>query len=165
MVAKATNIPGDVVLDFTGVKPFEPLDEKVVYLVGVDSITPAISGETQKPMDKVVFTIKGPAEVQAMGTKEEDGEVTLTGDYAGHTTKAAGRKLFRNYMLQENAMPFLYEFIKGVDPSADLNTKTFQFKPAAYIGLEAACRIKNRVYNGQVQSDVARILPASAYKE
>jgi len=154
-----------VVLDFTGVKPFEPLDEKAVYLIGVDSITPAVSGETQNPMMKAVFSIKGPQEVQAMGTKEEDGEVSLTGEYAGHATKAAGRKLFRNYMLQENALPFLYEFVKGVDPKADLNTKNFQFKPAAYIGLEAACRIKNRVYNGQVQSDVARVLPVSAYKE
>lgn len=156
--------PGEVVLDFTGVKPFEPLDEKAVYLIGVDSITPT-TADSGAPMEKMVFSIKGPTEVQAMGTKEEDGELKLTGEYAGHTTKAAGRKLFRNYMLQENAMPFLYEFIKGVDPKADLNTKTFKFRPAAYIGLEAACRIKNRVYNGQVQADVARILPASAYKE
>ena len=157
--------PNEVVLDFTGVKPFEPLDEKATYLIGVDSLANVTSAENKEPMVKAVFSIKGPAEVQAMGTKEEDGEVKLTGEYAGHTTRAAGRKLFRNYLYKPEALPFLYEFIRGVEPGVDLNTKTFKFNLAKYIGLEAACRIKNRVYNGQVQSDIARILPASAYKE
>ncbi len=170
MTPKA-NPTGEMVLDFSGVKPFEALDEKVVYKIQVDSMAPATAKSSGDPKISAVFTIIGPSDVKAMDVAGEGDQMKLTGEYKvgkdGEPimTKSKGRKLFREYSLKPDALPFLHEFIKAMDPKADLDSKTFRFNPTKYVGLTGACKIKNEVYQEQVRARVQRVLPASSYKE
>jgi len=144
----------EVVLDFSGVKPFEPMDPDLVYLCQVSNLTLGTSKAAGKPKVSAELTVKGPEEVEV---------VELDGTRPGRNTRAAGRKLFREYSLEEKALPFLHEFIKAADPEADLG-EDFRFNPQNYMGLEVAVKIQNEEYQEQIRPRVGRVLPASAYK-
>ncbi len=163
----------DLVLDFTGVKPFEPLDEKVIYLNEITDLKKGKAASSGEDKYSLILTIKGPDQVKAMATTEDaEGHLKLTGEYKvdkdGNpvVTKCAGRKLFREYSCKPEALPFLHEFLRGAgEDDKSLSTKRFVMKPEKYIRLQIACKIKNEVYDEQVRARVQRILPASAYKE
>jgi hypothetical protein len=145
----------EVVLDFSGVKPFEPMDPDLVYLAQVSALTLGTSKSAGKPKVSCELTIKGPDEVEV---------VELDGSRPGRNTKASGRKLFREYSLEEKALPFVHEFIKAADPEVDLGDN-FRFNPQNYMGLEVAVKIQNEEFQEQIRPRVKRVLPASAYKE
>lgn len=147
----------EVALDFSGVKPFEPMDEAQVYLLQATELKLGES-KNKNPKVSLVATILGPDEVPVA-----DFDGTKQIGVLDKTTKAKGRKLFREYSFKEEALPFLHEFLKAVDPEIELG-EDFVFKPKEYEGLEFAGKIKLREYNGVVQSDLKRALPKSAYK-
>ena len=162
---------GTISLDFSGVKPFEPLDDKEIYSLRVTKMEPgkAKSGNHSDVVN-VEFTILGPEEVKAMAwTINDDGIAAMTGGYmvdkdgAPVLTRAKDRKIFRTYSLETKALPFLHEFIKAADPKAVLD-ENFKFKPKTYEGLDVAAKVQNEGYNEQIRARAQRILPASAYK-
>jgi len=163
-------MPGEVILDFSQVKPFEPLDPKITYYVRVTKLD--ISGsKAGNPKSHCELTILGPDEVQVEEWVPKEGAPGgMVGkgpkvDEAGKPamTKAKGRILFREFSLEPQALPFLYEFIKAVDPKAVLN-ESFRYNPNNYMGLEAACTINNEAFDEQIRARVRRMYPASAYK-
>ena len=131
----------EVVLDFSGVRPFEPLDENRWYLVRVSrfELGRAAPERGGGPKASLELTVVKPEEYE-------------------------GRKLFREFSLQPQALPFLHQFIKAVDPEAELD-EDFIFKPSDYIGLECAVRVRNEEFEEQIRSRVGRMAPASAYRE
>lgn len=165
-------MPKEVVLDFSGVRPFEPLDPSVTYLVRVTKLDLSESAASGAPKSHCELTILGPEEVQVeewIPDEEADGGARKVGmkvDVKGKPvmTKAKGRILFREFSLQPQALPFLHEFIRSVDPSAKLDEK-FRYNPDKFMGLEGACTITNEAFNEQIRARVKRMLPASAYKE
>lgn len=130
--------PG-IAIDFSGVKPFDPLPEENNYLCEVTEFTPGTSKPERgsNPKVSLVLTVKEPQEF-------------------------AGRKLFREYSLQPQALPFLYQFIKAVDPEAVLD-ENFVLQPAAYIGLPCTVTVTNEEYEEQVRSRPNKIKPASVF--
>lgn len=153
MAKEKTTNPNEVVLDFSGVKPFEPMDPDQIYLTQVTGFklgTAKSSGESKASLE---LTIKAPEEVEV---------VTLDGKKQGRMTKAVNRKLFREYSLKAEALPFLYEFLKSADPDVKLG-EGFRLKTEEYMGLEVAAKIQNEEFNEQIRPRVKRILPASAY--
>lgn len=162
----------DLVLDFTGVKPFEPLDEKATYLCEVADLKKGKAASSGEDKYSLVLTINKPDQAKAMATAETDQGLKLTGEYKVDKdggpvmTKAGGRKLFREYSVVPEALPFLHEFLRAAgETDQSLSTKRFVMKPEKYIGVQVACKVKNEVYAEQVRARVQRILPASAYKE
>lgn len=166
-MAKQVFNPSEVALDFSNVKPFEPLDPGQVYLCSVSKLTIGTS-KSNNPKVSLELTILGPEEAQveewisdgegawaSAGLAEKDGEPVMT--------KASGRKLFREYSLMPDALPFLHEFIRAANPEAVLDDK-FIFAPADYIGLEVAAKINNEAYEEQIRPRVRRILPATAFQ-
>lgn len=161
---------GEVILDFSQVKPFEPLDPGTKYLVRVTKLENRKSA-AGNPTSHCELTIEGPDEVQveewkpneeAPGGMEKVGpKVDSRGDPV--MTKAKGRLLFREFSLEPQALPFLYEFIKSVDPKAVLN-ESFRYNPKAYWGLNATATIQNEAFDEQIRARVRRMAPASAYK-
>ena len=160
----------EIVLDFSGVRPFEPLDPSVTYKIRVDKLE---NGQGPSgPKSHCEMSILGPEEVQVeewIPDEEAPGGAKRVGmkvDDKGNPvmTKADKRKLFREFSLQPQALPFLHEFIKAVDPAAKLDDK-FRYNPDKYVGLEAACKITNEAFNEQIRARVARMYAASAYKE
>jgi len=131
----------EVVLDFSGVRPFEPLDETKWYMVSVSRLE------------------LGRAAPERGGGPKVSAEFTVT-----KPEQYAGRKLFREFSLQPQALPFLHQFIRAVDPDAELNEE-FIFRPSDYIGLEMAVRVRNEESEEQIRSRVGRMAPASAYRE
>lgn len=131
------NKPSEVILDFSEVKPFEALDESKTYLCEVKDVKLGES-KNKKPKASVVLSVLEPKE-------------------------AAKRQLFREYSLEPQALPFLYGFIKALDPKAKLD-ENFRFIPAAYIGGQCAVTIKNETYEEQIRSRVQNIYPASKYQ-
>jgi len=162
--------PDEVALDFSQVKPFEALSEKPVYLATVTKldIGPAKSNP-KRQVSNLELTIDGPEEVQGVeAVIDDDGNAQpgdLMEDSAGDPimVKAKGRKLFRTYTLEPQALPFLYEFLKGVDPEVELG-EDFIYNPKEYMGLQCGVKIQNEGYLEQVRARVKRILPASAAK-
>lgn len=161
---------GETILDFSGVKPFEPPDSGLTYLARVSA---NVRGKGPAgPTSAVEFTILAPEEVPVEewiqddtvegGYKKGDG-IVLDDHEAPVMTKASGRKLFRNFSHASQALPFLHEFIRGVDPEAELN-ETFKYREENYVGLQCAVKITNEAYDEQVRPRVKKILPASAYK-
>jgi len=130
-------IPGDeIAVDFSGVKPFEPLDDKQTYLCEVVKFTPGTSKENNPKMS-LELAIKEPK-------------------------ASKGRRLFREYSLMTQALPFLYQFIQAVDPTKVLD-ENFILRPAEYIGLECAVTVENEEFEEQIRSRVKKIFPASRY--
>ena len=158
-------------LDFSGVKPFEPMDENPTYLARITKLSEPhkAKGGTNTLVSDAEFTVLGPDEVMAVAWDlDGEGKAVLSGGYkvdkddSPVMTKAKDRKLFRTYPIQDNALPFLYELIKAADPKADLSGK-FNYIPSKLLGLNVAVKIKNEPFNEQIRARVQRVLPASAY--
>ena len=159
----------EIVLDFSGVRPFEPLDPSIVYKIRVDKLE---NGQGPSgPKSHCEMSILGPTEVQVeewIPDEEAPGGMVKSGmktDSKGNAvmTRAEGRKLFREFSLTPQALPFLHEFIRSVDPTAKLNDK-FRYNPDNYVGMEGACKVTNEAFNEQIRARVARMYPASSYK-
>ena len=161
---------GEVILDFSQVRPFEPLNPDESYLVRVTKLDISAS-KAGKPKSHCELTIEGPDEVQVEEwepDEEADGGMRRVGlkmDANGNPvmTKAKGRILFREFSLESQALPFLYEFIRSVSPGVELN-ESFRYNPKEYEGLTAACSITNEAYDEQIRARVKRMYPAAAYK-
>ena len=166
----AKGVPGEVVLDFSEVRPFEPLDSSKRYRIRVTKLDLSTSQEGN-PKSHCELSIIDPDEVQVEEWVEDENteggmrKVGLKEDSGGSPvlTKAKGRLLFREFSLQPKALPFLYEFIKAVDPGAVLDDK-FKYNPQNYMGLEAVVSIQNEAYAEQIRARVKRMYPVSAYK-
>lgn len=164
--------PGQVILDFSQVKPFEPLNSAQVYLCRVTGNALGRSKEGG-PKTSVELTIEGPEMVQVEewlpdenadgGLKKGRGLVIDEKTNKPSMTKAKGRKLFREYSLQSQALPFLYEFIKAINPESEMG-EGFRFVPENYMGFQVAVKIQNEAFEEQVRARVKKVLPASAYK-
>lgn len=160
------NTGGDAILDFSQVKPFEPIDGKEIYDAVVEEAKRGVG--PKGPKTSVVFSITGPEEVKAeewVADDEAEGGMISTGEYKLDENgdvlmvKATNRKLFREYSHDPKALPFLYEFIKAVDPQAELG-EGFKFNEKDYIGLPVRVKIKNEAYEEQIRPRVSKVLPA-----
>ncbi len=165
-------VPGTVVIDFSQVKPFEPLDSTRKYLVSVlaDKLGKSKEG---KPKTSVTFSVVKPEEVQVEEWVEDS---TVPGGYRkgkglkvddkGNQviTKAKNRQFFREYSLEPQALPFLYEYLKALDPDAKLD-EDFEYDPKEHMGLQVVVSITNEAYDEQVRPRVKKIYPASIWKE
>jgi hypothetical protein len=125
-------------LDFTGVGPL-PTDQR--YLATLTKFDPA-KASTGKPMATAEFTIDEPEAFK-------------------------GRKVFRNYILVEQSLPFLYPLLVACGESREkLEVKNFKFNPAKYRGAQVTLWVKTRESDEYGdRSDPSRYAPASAYKE
>lgn len=156
------------ILDFSEVRPFDPLDSKAMYKVRVSNLE-NVDASTGKKMAAAELEILAPEEVQAEEWLENDeGELTYVGmatnkDGSPRMIKAAGRKLFRNFVKEPKALPFLYQFLKACDPDVELN-EAFRFKPAEWIGMELAIKGENQAYNEQVRLAPNKLYPVSKFK-
>jgi len=163
-------LPGEVILDFSQVRPFEPLDPSTRYLARVTKLDISKSG-AGRPKSHCELTIEAPAEVQVeewISDEDAEGGMAQVGpkvDGNGNPvmTRAKGRILFREFSLEPQALPFLYEFIKAVDLDAKLD-ESFRYKPENYMGLPCAVTIRNEAFEEQIRARVRRMYPASAYK-
>ena len=160
--ASAAPVSGEVILDFSNVKPFEPIDPTLIYLCSVSNLTVGKSKEGN-PKTSLELTIISPDEVAVEDWHENDKAEVVNFGMTDKTTKAKGRKLFREYSLNANALPFLYEFVKAADPNAVLN-ESFRYNPKNYMGLQVAVKVENEAYEEQVRPRVTKVLPASAAK-
>ena len=133
--------PDEMILDFSGVKPFEPLLERgesgkeMVYLCVVENIEPR-SGP-KGPMEMVTFTVQEPEEYKR-------------------------RKLFRNYSLTTEALPFLHEFIKACNPKKELG-EAFRWNRKEYLGAQVGVTVQNEEYQEQIRSRPKKIWPKEKY--
>lgn len=168
---KAAGAAGEVILDFSAVKPFEPLDSSRIYLSRVSANTRGKG--PAGPTSAAEFTIEAPDEVpveewlpddSAEGGFVKGDGIVLDDNGDAVMTKAKGRKLFRNFSHAPQALPFLHEFIRGVDPEGPELNETFKYKEVNYVGLQCAVKISNEAFEEQVRPRVKKILPASAYK-
>jgi len=165
-------VADSVALDFTGVKPFEPLDPNVVYLLAVDKMELGESKQ-KKPKVHMELTIIGPEQVQVEEWDAEGGSaigLKVDGNKEPVMTQAAKRKLFREFSLEEKALPFLHDALKAINPDVNLTPKDkkgesvpFSLKPAEFLGLQVAGKIQNEAYEGTVNARLKKLLPASAY--
>jgi len=156
---------GEVILDFSQVKPFEPLDSSRRYLVRVTKLDLSTS-KAANPKSHCELTIEAPDEVNVEEWLPQEGAPggMVKKGLKDATTKAKGRILFREFSLEPQALPFLYEFIKAVDPKAKLD-ENFRYNPNRYMGLAATVSIQNEAFDEQIRARVRRMYPASAYKE
>jgi hypothetical protein len=161
--AKAPAGPEEI-LDFSSVRPFEPLDSKPVYLVRVTELDISTSQAGEKK-SHCEFTILGPVDVHVENwepDEEAEGGMAFTG-LTDRLTKAEGRKLFREFSLQAKALPFLHQLLKALDPDVELN-EAFRYKPEDWVGMECAVKIKNEAYQEQIRPRVNNIYPVTRYQ-
>jgi hypothetical protein len=135
---------GEVVLDFSGVKPFDPLEER----------------DAQGSLIYYLCEVHNFALGKAKSTGDDKVSLELN---VLEPEKFAKRRLFREYSLKPQAMPFLHEFIKAADPSAKLDDQ-FRFNPANYIGLKVSVTVENEAFEEQIRSRVKKIYSASKSK-
>ncbi len=159
------NVPNEVALDMSGVKPFEPMSTKVTYQASISKCeNEEIKGRKGSFQALVELTITAPEEVEAVDcTFDEKGKSTsevVKTDKNGDPvmTKAKGRKLFRRYSYNPDALPFLHELVRASDPTKVLD-ENFIFKPVEYVGLAVGVKIENTQYEEQVRANAKRILP------
>jgi len=161
---------GEVILDFSQVKPFEPLDSTRKYQCMVSKLERGVG--PKGPKSSLQLTITDPEEVQVeewVPDEAAEGGMSKVGlklnEKTGdpEMTKAKGRILFREFSLISQALPFLYEFIKAVDPKAKLD-EHFRYLEKNYMGLPCCVSIDNEAFDEQIRARVKRIYPASAYK-
>jgi len=161
---------GEVVLDFSGVKPFEPLDPTRKYQCVVTKLERGTG--PKGPKSSLQLTITGPEETQVeewIPDESAEGGMSKVGMKINEKTgdpvmtKAAKRLLFREFSLLSQALPFLYEFIRAVDPGAKLDEK-FRYLEKNYVGLPCAVSIDNEAFDEQIRARVKHFYPASAYK-
>ena len=165
MAEKTKNAPvaaDEEILDFSEVRPFDPLDSTVTYKVRVSNLENQDSS-TGKKMTVAELEIIAPEEVAAEDWVENDeGELVFAGK-SDRMIKAKGRKLFRNFIKEPKALPFLYQFLKACDPDVELN-EAFRFRPAEWIGVELAVKGKNQAYNEQVRLQPDKLYPVDKYQ-
>lgn len=153
----------EVILDFSEVRPFEPLDPGPLYLCRVRALDVSMAASGQKK-SHCELEVLAPEEVQVENWEQNDeapGGMVSVG-MSERKTKAAGRIFFREFSLQPQALPFLYQFIKALDPDAELN-EAFVYKPEEYIGLECTVKMHNEAFQEQIRPRVDRIYPASRH--
>ena len=97
---KGTEEEGPVI-DFSGVTPFEPLDEAIPYLCLVSAMELGRGPAGQKVHCE--FTVDQPEECE---TTDEKGKA--------HMIKCKGRKLFREFSLVSQALPYFYSFLQAL---------------------------------------------------
>ena len=158
----------EVTIDFSSVKPFDPLDQDRMYRYSVRDM---VVGEgPQGPKIRTELTIDAPDEVQAEEwSYDEDGHpVAKTGmmekDGKPVMTRAKGRLLFREFSLLPQALPYFHGFLKSLDPTVELGSK-FKLKAEEWIGLQGAAKIENEPYEEQIRARVKATYPASRYSE
>lgn len=150
------------ILDFSEVKPFEPLDSSAMYKVRVTNMENQ-TASTGKKMVVTELTILAPDEVATEVWEENDaGDLVYVGK-GDKMIKAAGRKLFRNFVKEPQALPFLYNFLKACDPDVELN-EAFRFRPAEWIGSELAVKGTNSAYQEQVRLSPDKVYPVARFK-
>ncbi len=153
---------GEEILDFSEVKPFDPLDSKVMYKCRVSDLENQ-DASTGKKMVVAELEIIAPEEVYAENWEENDeGELVFVG-LSDRKIKAAGRKLFRNFVKEPKALPFLHQFIKACKPDEELN-EAYRFNPAKFIGDELAVKGTNSAYNEQVRLQPNKLYSVDKYK-
>ncbi len=165
MAERAKNAPAaadEEILDFSGVTPFEPLDSSVMYLVKTTNLRTDMSS-TGKKMAVAEMTIVAPEEVRAeVWEPDEEGNLQYVG-LSDKMIKAKGRKLFRNFTLEPQALPFLYNYLKAMDPDVELN-EAFRFRPADWIGMDLCVKGQNEAFQEQVRLRPNNMYPASRFK-
>jgi hypothetical protein len=158
------------VLDFGGVKPFEPMNSKAMVLAAVTGCERAAG--PKGPMSNVEFTITSPDEIaveewiedaEAEGGYVKGDGIVMVDDDNAKMTKAKGRKLYRSYSHTPDALPFLYEFVKAAKPGTDLTGK-FKMVEKDFIGVVLALKFKNEAYEEQIRGKPSKCLPAAAFK-
>ena len=161
---------GEIILDFSKVRPFEPLDPRQKYLCRVTKLERGRG--PQGPRSHLELTIEAPEEVQVeewIPDEAAEGGMSKVGPKFDEKTgdpvmtKAKGRILFREFSLLTQALPFLYEFIKAVAPETKLDEK-FRYLEKNYMGLPCTCSVTNEAFQEQIRARVKRMTPASAYK-
>ena len=147
--AKGAAVPekGEVSIDFSGVRPFEPLREDLTYLTHVDKMELGMGPKGKKV--HVEFVVDAPEEIEV---ETEAGPQTI---------KIDRRRLFREYSLVTEALPFLHELLRALGEE-DLGAN-FKLKTSKYIGEQVAIKVKNEEFQEQIRSRVQKVLPASAY--
>ncbi len=159
---KAAPTGDEEILDFSGVTPFDPLDSSVTYKVRTSNLEKQ-KASTGKDMYLAELEIIAPEEVRAEDWAENDeGELVFVG-LSERMVKAKGRKLFRNFVKEPKALPFLHQYLKAMDPDVELN-EAYRFNPADWIGMELAIKGENEAYNEQVRLRPQRLYPVSRYK-
>ena len=165
MAEKTKNKPvaaDEEILDFSEVRPFEPLDSSIVYLVKTSNLEKQMSS-TGKKMAVAEMTIVAPKECRVENWEpDEEGNLVFVG-LSDRTIKCVGRKLFRNFTLEPQALPFLYNYLKAMDPDVELN-EAFRFRPAEWVGLQLAVKGPNEAYNEQVRLRPTNVYPTSRFK-
>ena len=162
-MAKQEIDPNIEVLDFSEVRPFEPLDSRTTYKVRIDTLEPGVSKKGEKKV-RCEMSILAPEEV-AIEDWQLDEEAPGGMKFIAFTdrmTKASNRKLFREYSLQSQALPFLYQLLKALDPKVELN-EAFRFNPSDWVGLECTVKIQNEAYDEQIRPRVQRVYAASKF--
>jgi len=163
-MAKDTVKGPEEILDFSEVRPFEPLDSSRIYLCKVRALDISRSAASGEKKSHCELEIIAPEEVN-VETWEPDDEAEGGMSFAGladRTTRAAGRVLFREYSLQSKALPFLYQLLKALDPEVELN-EAFRYRPEDWIGMECAVKIRNEAFQEQIRPRVQNVYPASRY--
>lgn len=153
----------DEILDFSDVRPFEPLDSRGLFRVRITNLEKGVS-QVGQPKTHCEMTILEPEEVAVEVWEPDDsaeGGMVLTG-VSEIKTKAEGRKLFREFSHQAKALPFLHQLLKALDPDLDLSGP-FAYDPAKFLGLEATVKIRNEAFEEQIRPRVQNIYPASRY--
>ena len=146
-MAKEKDTGPEEILDFSQVRPFEPLDSKEVYHVRITDLDISRAASSGEKKSHCEMTIIAPEEVAVEEWEPDDeaeGGMSLAG-LSDRKTRAEGRKLFREFSLQPKALPFLYQLLKALDPKVELN-EAFRYDPAKYIGLECAVKIRNEAF-------------------
>jgi len=138
---------GEVTIDFSGVRPFDPLREDLVYLTTVDKMDLG-----QGPKGKKVH-------VELVVNQPE--EIEIETESGTQTIKVEGRRLFREYSLAPQALPFFHEMLRALGEK-DLGS-SFKFNSKNYLGEQVAVKVKNEEFEEQIRSRVNKVLPASAY--
>ncbi len=163
-MARRPEAENEEILDFSEVRPFEPLDDREIYKVRVTNMEKGVSNRSNQKKVTCEMTIIGPEEVaieEWEPDEEAEGGMKKVG-YSERTVKASGRKLFREFSLQSQALPFLYQLLKALDPDVQLN-EAFVFKPGDWIGMEASAKLHNEAFEEQIRPRVDRIYPADRY--
>jgi len=169
-VVRPGDRPDEVVIDFSGVRPFEPMDSSRQFLC---TVTKLENGKGPSgPKSHLEMTIQSPEEVPVeewipdesaeggmvkVGMKEENGQPVMT--------KAKGRILFRELSLLPQALPFLHEFLMAVGVPKEKLDENFKYFPKEYWGLPLCVKIQNEAFEEQIRPRVKRMQLASAYKE
>ena len=148
----AEKAPKDIVLDFSVVEPFLPLDDTRLYLARISGMVRGTSKGSGQPKEDVEYTVLAPDKVMSVDGEGNPKEAT-----------AKGRKLFRSYSLQPQALPFLHEFLKANGETDEALGKNFKLNEDNYIGNEVCLAIANEEYEEQIRSRVTKVMAASKF--